>query len=149
MSDLPPKICQVCKRPLERHDVDGVTSWHHHDQDILAGHKPVPVDADPADIKGRCDFCNADGPEYILPVRSFIVGRDVHGRNLGYEGDWSCCAACAKLIDANQWSGLLRHVQRVWEEAHGVPAPADKILGWQQLWRALRKNIGGSIRPIK
>jgi hypothetical protein len=128
--------------------LDGVTSWHHHDQDMLGGHKPVPIDATADEVAGRCDFCNTAAPEFVLPARSFVLGRDAHGRAQGMDGDWSCCAECAGLIDRNQWTGLLRHVQRVWEEQHGVPVPPEKALGWQHLWRALRRNISGSIRPI-
>lgn len=148
MSDIPPTVCRVCKRPLARHTIKGVTSWHHHDVDILGGHKPDPVPAAEAGVAGRCDFCSSADPQFILPAHSFIAGVDAHGRAQGLDGNWACCEACAKFIDTNNWTGLARHVQRVWETAHGVPMPPEKDISNRHLWRLLRKHISGSIRPI-
>ncbi len=146
----PPKVCKVCRRPLERKIEAGTgsESWHHHDQDMLSGHKPIPADADTVDVRSRCDFCNSDlGEEmWVLPCRDFIAGvHPVTGQNQGYAGDWSACGTCAPLIDKNQWNALLRRVQKGWEDDHGVPAPAEKVTGWRVLYRLLRKNISGSI----
>lgn len=150
MSDTPPMVCRVCKRALERHEVKGETSWHHHDQDILLGHAPVPVTPEEAGLVGRCDFCNTDNPGFILPARPFILGRDQLGRAQGFDENWSCCEACAKLIDQNNWSRLGRRREEVWKEQHGgLDMPEDKVLAYRHLWRALRKNISGSIRPMQ
>lgn len=143
-------VCRICKRALEHHiDKSGAESWHHHEQDILAGHKPIPATQEEVDIIGRCDFCNQDlgAEKYILPARDFVAGVDPRsGRDIGYAGDWMACGTCAPLIDGNRWSALLRRVKACWEADHGVPAPEAKKVGWAHLYRLLRKNISGSLR---
>lgn len=150
---LPAKVCKVCKRALARIvDGAGVESWDHYPQDSLSGHKAVPVEAEVGKLRGRCDFCNTDiGSElWILPVSDFLAGRHpVTGQMQGYEGDWSACAECAPLIDGNRWSALVRRVQQVWEEAHGVKAPPVTVTGWGQLYRLVRKNTRGSIYKVE
>jgi hypothetical protein len=147
-------VCKVCGRALERHIAKGTgeESWNHHEQDSLSGHKPVPVPGDSGYLKGRCDFCNDDlgAEKFTLPVRDFIAGRNpVNGKMQGYEGDWMACGNCALLIDGNQWSALIRRVQFRWEKDHQMPAPEDKKTGWAHLYRLVRRNISGSLRPIE
>jgi hypothetical protein len=85
---------------------------------------------------------------FVLPVADFLAGRNpVTGKMQGYEGDWMACATCAPLIDANQWNALLRRVQEAWEKDHGMDAPEDKKTGWRVLYRLLRRNITGALRP--
>lgn len=146
----PPKVCKECRRPLEFHIEAGTgeTSWHHHNQDMLGGHKPIPVDAGESEVKGRCDFCNSDlaGEVWILPCHDFVAGRNpINGKMQGYAGEWSACGICAPMIDGNRWNRLLERVQEAWEADHGVPAPEDKRTGWAHLYRLLRRNISGSI----
>jgi hypothetical protein len=151
---MPPMVCKTCKRPLERHVQKGTgeETWEHHQQDSLAGHKPVPVSPEDGKIHGRCDFCNDDlvSEKFVLPVSDFIAGRNpINGKLQGYEGDWMACGICAGLIDSNQWSALIRRVQYRWEKDHGMPAPEDKKTGWSVLYRLLRRNITGSLRPAE
>ncbi|MDX3260770.1 hypothetical protein PV336_16235 [Streptomyces sp. MI02-2A] len=146
----PAKVCRTCRRALERkvEAGTGAESWHHHNQDIMSGHKPIPVDADKVDMLGRCDFCNSDlGEEvWVLPCRDFIAGiNPLTGQNQGYAGDWAACGTCAPLVDKNQWNALLRRVQKGWEDDHGIPAPEEKVTAWRVLYRLLRKNIKGAI----
>jgi hypothetical protein len=150
----PPKICKVCKRPLEFHIEKGTgeTSWHHHNQDMLGGHKPIPVDAGESEVKGRCDFCNEEvtGDRWELPANDFVAGvNPLNGKMQGYAGAWSACAVCAQLVERNAWNRLLERVQETWEADHGIPAPEDKKTGWRVLYRLLRKNISGSLRKVE
>jgi hypothetical protein len=146
-------VCQVCKRALERNVAKGTgeETWEHHEQDSLSGHKAVPVPSTTGNLQGRCDFCNQDlGSEFfILPVRDFLAGRNpVTGKMQGYEGDWMACGTCAPLLDGNQWTALLRRVQKCWEEDHGLPAPENKKTNWALLYRLLRRNITGALRKV-
>jgi hypothetical protein len=147
-------VCKVCKRPLERNLAKDTLeeTWEHHEQDSLSGHKAVPVEPEVGKVQGRCDFCNQDlgAEKFILPVSDFLAGRSpTTGKMQGYEGDWMACGTCAPLIDANQWTALLRRVQRSWEQDHGMPAPEDKKTGWAVLYRMLRRNIAGALRPAE
>lgn len=151
---LPAMVCTVCGRALERNvkKSTGEESWEHHKQDSLSGHKPVPVPGEVGNLKGRCDFCNEDlgSEKFTLPVRDFLAGRSpVTGAMQGYEGDWMACGFCAELIDGNRWTALQRHVQECWEKVHGLPAPEDKKTGWSVLFRMVRRNISGSLRPVE
>lgn len=150
----PPLVCKTCKRPLERHVAAGTgeESWRHHEQDSLSGHKAIPVEPEDGKVHGRCDFCNQDlgAEKFVLPVADFVAGRHpVSGKMQGYEGDWMACGNCALLIDTNQWSALLRRVQHYWEQDHGMAAPPDKKTGWAHLYRLLRRNIIGALRPAE
>jgi hypothetical protein len=127
-------VCKECRRPLEKLEERGTgnLSWDHHEQDRLQGHKAVPVAPDDAEVRGRCDFCNTDAPAFVLPVHDFIAGK-----------------ACAELIERNAWTGLHRRVQECWEARHGIPEPALKKASRSHLWRLLRRNIAGSLRPLQ
>jgi hypothetical protein len=145
-------VCKECRRPLEKLEERGTgnLSWDHHEQDRLQGHKAVPVVADDNEVRGRCDFCNTDAPAFVLPVHDFIAGKDPRtGKDQAFEGDWAACAACAELIERNAWTGLHRRVQECWEARHGIPEPALKKASRSHLWRLLRRNIAGSLRPLQ
>lgn len=143
------KICKICRRVLETTTRNGETVWAHHAQDSLTDHPATPVD--PADFspRGRCDFCNDDGPSFVLPAREFIIGRDMErDADVGSHGDWSACTPCAVLIEGNRWSALVRRVKERWEAAHGVPQPDHLMTANTRLYRMLRSNITGSLRPL-
>jgi hypothetical protein len=147
-------VCKTCKRPLERNVARGTgeVTWEHHEQDSLSGHKAIPVDPEDGKVKGRCDFCNQDlgAEKFLLPVRDFIAGTNpITGKLQGYEGDWMACGTCAPLIDGNRWNVLLIRVQQCWEQDHGMDAPEDKKTGWRVLYRLLRRNITGALRPVE
>jgi hypothetical protein len=151
VSDVPSVICKVCGRPLAR--VTQISTgdevrWEHFEQDQLQGHKPVPVDPAEGKLRGRCDFCNAEGPEYVLPVRDFTAGRRPDGMMQAYYGNWAACSSCAQLIERNAWTSLMHRRVARWEEEHGIPAPPDKKAAWAHLWRLMRRHIAGSIKPI-
>lgn len=147
----PPMICKTCKRPLARDVSDaGEETWVHHEQDSLSGHKAIPIDPEIGKVNGRCDFCNRDlgSEKFVLPVADFMAGRDlVTGKMQGYSGDWMACEICASLIEANQWTALLRRIQQLWEQSHGMAAPEPLKDGWRRLHRLLRRNIIGALRP--
>jgi hypothetical protein len=146
-------VCKICHRALAFIKAkDGSESWEHFAQDSLVGHKAVPVNAKTGKLLGRCDFCNTDLETEIwfLPVSEFLAGIDPRtGRMQAYKDDWAACPDCAPLIDANQWSALARRTQTVWEAAHAVPAPQDRITGWRHLQRLVRRNISGSLYRVE
>jgi hypothetical protein len=146
-------VCKVCHRALAFiKDKGGSESWDHFAQDRLSGHKAVPVDAKTGKLLGRCDFCNTDLDTEIwfLPVSDFLAGTDpVTGRMQAYKDDWSACPDCAPLIERNQWTGLARRTQQVWEAAHGVPAPPNRITGWRHVQRLVRRNIRGTLYRVE
>jgi hypothetical protein len=55
-------------------------------------------------------------------------------------GNWAACAPCANLIETDRWDELLLR--------YGA-APMDVQAAVWTLWKALRANITGSIRPLR
>lgn len=133
-------VCEVCRRVLDFHEHEG---YRHTIGDADADHAPVPIPAIEVDeIAGRCDFCYADGPEFVIPARDFEVVP-------GHEslGDWAACATCADLIGSDQWSRLVRRASEGYEQRHG-PMDAQVAASLPRLYRLLRKNMSGSPRRM-
>jgi hypothetical protein len=144
------KACAVCARILDRFEPGDGTApyWRHTPQDggELADHLPVPVDAADIHTEYRCDFCNTDESAYILPVRTFEAPGLTMSR-YNSAGDWSACLGCGRLIELNQWSGLLRRVKKSWEGRHG-PMPREIEQSLSSLYRLIRKNQSGGLHPF-
>lgn len=145
----PPKerhICAVCGRVLDYWEGPSGEGWRHsfaaRDPEEL-DHEPVPVPVSqaPEQLRERCDFCYTDQANWIVPTRDFSYVTSVS------VGNWAACDACAELIGRNDWNGLLRRVEEHWNAARGVPMDdlTRKIL--RKLYRELRKNIYGSVKP--
>lgn len=132
-------ICAVCRRVLNMRGTSttGFTFMHTM-QDAAVDHEPQPIPAPDGYREGRCDFCNTDHPVSVLPVRDFAFpgGIDMS------RGDWAACPACGELIDANRWVGL---IERVAELRSMGPVERSAVA---RLYRVVRKNIAGSLRPI-
>jgi len=142
-----PMICKVCRNALSLHiNVESGASWHHEfvDQALDFDHAVEPIDA-PDDWRGRCDFCTAGVPEFVLPVRAFSFP-DMPER-MSSE-DWAACAQCAELLDRNSWNGILRRAMISHEIRHGVPLSSDQVQLLSAMYRKLRKNVTGSLRRI-
>jgi hypothetical protein len=141
------RVCAVCGRVLDRKD----DRWFHGlataDDPDVKDHPAIAVldsDVPLAHIRAKCDFCFADDPEYILPARTF----EVPGGFGGSDGDWAPCGACADLIDRNDWNGLLRRAVAGYEVRNHVVLGETETRALASLYRRLRKNITGSIRPV-
>ncbi len=50
-----------------------------------------------------CDFCSVSEIFHVYPVRDYHA---VFSRAISTEG-WAACKACAQMIDAEQWHGLV------------------------------------------
>jgi hypothetical protein len=141
------RACAVCARILNSWtDADtGEVIYDHTPQDGAVDHPAMPVEPAAIHTEYRCDFCNEDESAFILPVRDFLLP----GTANAHSGtDWSACNPCAALIDLNQWSALKRRCEAVWRFRHGVDMDATRKQGLTILWRAMRKNISGSLRPF-
>lgn len=123
--------CAVCGRVLDHHSNLG---WAHTLQDRRKeDHVAVPVPASALQIRGRCDFCNADDPTWAVPCRTFTV---IPGHPL--QGDWAACDTCVTYVNQGDWDGLSRHA---------APSP-DHVGILQVLYVALAANITGRPTPI-
>lgn len=147
----PPKIrhaCAVCGRVLDYFEgADGTEGWRHgmaapEEDDHIA----VPVPADEIQVRGRCDFCYADEAAWRLPAREvrFEIPGFMGG---GMDADWAACDGCAKLIERNQWNGVYRRFEESWVARHGS-IPDQIAVEVKRLWRLLRANITGPLRPL-
>lgn len=144
-TDPPQRTCAVCARVLNVYtDKNGADHWIHGLGEEL-DHPAIPVEQDQVHTAYRCDFCYVDGIAWVVPVRTFRLPDAEHAAS---EGDWSACADCGPLIDSNRWTALLRRVIGLWEEHHGVAMPEAHQRSLGVLYRALRKNMTGSLRPF-
>jgi hypothetical protein len=150
------KVCAVCARVLSLlEDPDGNETWVHGIQDD--DHLPVPVEPDDVLAEYRCDFCNMDESTYRLPVRPFPLpfARNIM-EALNEAGapdhmsgqDWATCNTCARYIELNQWSAVLRRAVVQWEKTHGRILPEIRT-HLASLHRSVRKNITGSLVPFE
>jgi hypothetical protein len=146
------RVCAVCGRVLDEHVTlgdkgdKGSVVWFHGiaslDEADVQDHPAIPVRVDevPAGhIRPRCDFCFADDPAFVLPVKSFIY------LGVGSKGNWAACGNCAQHITRNDWKGLLRRAVVGFKARHqeGLePAAVNSLRG---MYRELRKNVTGSL----
>lgn len=134
-------VCRTCKRVL---DEDSRLGFRHTVQDASTDHEADPVPyAEMFDVKGRCDFCNLDHPDFVLPVRDYLVAPGHMN-----QGDWAACTPCAALIERDQWSALIRRVVTLTLEHHPERDSREVEVGVNRVYRLLRKNIAGSLRPL-
>lgn len=143
MSDTGIMICAVCRRVLDRYaDEDGMGYRHTVQDQRIAIHAPQPIPMPDDYREGRCDFCNLDQMAFALPVRDFQPpGLSGHMSM----GDWAACLDCARLIDGNRWTDLVTRVISIREGQFGETT--DPV-HYNRLYRAVRKNISGSLRPL-
>ena len=145
-SDPDARVCGVCGRVLDHvtfPDGSRPNFWRHTQADQPEDHQPVPVLPGEVPTRGRCDFCQAEDPTWVLPARDF----DLVGLPTGSKGDWAACDTCANLISMDRWNALLARAVASWEERHGKDSIAPVFMG--RLYRTLRKNITGAIRPLE
>lgn len=146
--------CAVCGRVLDYWEkADGTSGWRHS---IAApaedDHIAVPVPADQIQVRARCDFCYSDEVAWVVPAREIrfeVIGSPqppIGGG--GMDADWAACDPCSKLIDGNRWNALLERVKRSWEDRHGPMSPEVEA-ELKKLYRVLRKNITGALRPVE
>lgn len=136
-------MCRVCHRTLDmRTDETGVT--YLHPIAAPADHEPVPVAPD-AEWRVLCDFCAAEGAAFTLPVRDFTDRRTgAHS-----SGDWAACAGCARLIERDEWTALVRRVALAFERRNAVVAGEGIRQHLQALYRTLRAAIAGPLRAFE
>jgi hypothetical protein len=134
----------VCGRTLA---YSGSRGHFHSVQDEPADHLPVPVPYEELgeQFRGRCDFCNDELPEFVLPVRDFILDID---RGQGSTADWAACRECATMLERDDWNGVRRRSMAKWQDKHGDYGAPDRERLINRLYRQVRKNITGAIKPL-
>lgn len=138
--DPEPFVCGVCGRVLDHES--GVGYIHSVRDRASADHEVEPVrQSEALVVAGRCDFCYRDYPEWVVPAAEF----EVLPGHLS-TGDWAACGGCAALVESNQWSALVRRAQVGWEARNG-PMPDQVLSSLPRLYRLLRKNIVGTLKP--
>lgn len=147
MTDEQVWVCQACHHTLELYtDTEGFT-FRHTVQDA-DDHVVIPTLAD-GDMAPRCDFCNIDEAAYWLPVRDFEMLRMPEDEPIHQStGSWSACTECARLIETNRWSALVRRHGALAAEQRGEPLPDDVLAAVAAMYRKLRKHISGPLKPV-
>jgi hypothetical protein len=146
MTEPEKRSCAVCARVLHALETtDRGVTWIHSLQDQPEDHIPIPVEPHEVRTAYRCDFCAVDESVYVVGARPFPMPGTP---NTMSSTDWSACAPCAALVEANQWSALARRVMASWEARQGLPMPEHAITAIRAMYRALRKNLTGTIEPL-
>jgi len=137
-SNVPIRACAVCARILDH--ADGAGYMHM----ISDGHVVVPVVPSEIRTDYRCDFCTAPHPTWVLPADSFKVA----GIPAGSDGGWSACEACADLLRADDWAGLVRRAIREYAVWAGHPMLAESRMFLAQTYRRLSSKVSGPLERI-
>lgn len=147
-ADGPAKVCGVCARVLDHFIGRDGSGTFIHSRDFIgeeADHPAVPVDPDEVQYIGRCDFCDADHPRWVLPVADFVVANDlIPDTTQTSDGGWAACDACKILLDRNAWNVLIRNAQARIDPPY--PEVKERMAG---LYRRLRKNVTGAPKLIE
>lgn len=137
------RVCGVCGRVLSYWEGRG---WMHAFCDLRdEDHPAVPVQPEDIEFIGRCDFCQADHPTFVVPCRPFEL--EILPQH-GSTADWAACEVCARLVDAGHWAKLRRRAIRAFERVAGEPVQPEVEHAIKLLYAQLRENIEGSSRPL-
>lgn len=134
------RACAVCARMLDYFQATdgGESGWQHGFVDSPADHLAVPVEPGQIHTRGRCDFCSAESPTWMIPARDF------HAVGASYsDGGWGACEACKTLVDGDRWNTLIARVMTACD------LPPDAVTHLRRLYRALRANITGAPTPLE
>lgn len=145
--EFPIRICETCRKVLDiRATAFGVT-YEHTIQD-KDDHPVIPVIPPEGWSQGRCDFCNADHPEYVLPVRDFTAPVPDLVNEHTSVGDWAACRRCADLIRLGNWLALERQAIGRLQDLAPVKLTSKEKEPIRKLYRMIRQNVTGPLRPI-
>jgi hypothetical protein len=82
------------------------------------GHEALPVEGNPVDADGGCDFCYAPDPRWVFVPRKPIVVHDPSdGTEADYSSPWSCCDGCLPAVKSKN---LTRMVDRAIASSHSA-----------------------------
>ena len=141
--------CAVCRRPLNRFDLDGQVHWLHAGAGTgAADHPAQPVPADQiTQLLQVCDFCCDPDPVWLYrtpPLTLQLLTDDGELRN--QLGDrWLACGPCADLIDADDGRGLLHRAQT--GPAAGANPPSAEVGAIQAAFLRSRRPGRDRLHP--
>jgi hypothetical protein len=143
--------CAVCHRVLDwmqRSDGSG-GHWVHTAQDRSnQDHEPVWAPED-AQTEYRCDFCNLNGPTFILPCSDFRIPGPTKQHSVG---EWLACGTCAPMVSNGEWTDLTERAITVSPSLSvgiqlGELKRADVREWVTAMYRELRQHIIGPLGP--
>ena len=142
------KMCAVCGQILDKIERSGQVGWGHAGE--LSGrsdHIAVPIDYDESVLVSLCDFCGDKVPldkRHYLPVADFRVAflRDAQGDEIRNSGGYNCCGHCAYLVNLDDWNRLIGRFMHLHPNVN-----SNTLTGITLLWRVVRENITGPVRP--
>lgn len=90
----------------------------------------------------RCDFCNAENPQWSCPCGDSISvayskdsGRKLYSQN--NVGEWLACDDCVRHVAAKSPRELAKHCTRKWFARRDQPAPLEHSVEFQELLRII------------
>ncbi len=145
------RACAVCARVLDYvqpgPDSDAGDRWKHpmDGTRFAPDHFAVPVEVDQVKVEGKCDFCFAAHPQFEVPAADFFIP-GLPGE--ASRGSWAACVDCARLLQTRNWDGLFTRAVAAHERQHILTMDRQAQRALRQLYRALRQNIVGDVRPL-
>jgi hypothetical protein len=100
------------------------------------------VDAAKIQVNGKCDFCFANDPGWVLPTESF----ETAGR-WGSDGDWAACDSCAEHLANDDWCGLFTRAVLSWESRH-CRMSHRQAEGLRSLYEQVARHRFGPLRRL-
>lgn len=120
----------MCREPLgyyvliDSRDGAHTGEWRHGH---VADHAAVPVPRqETIQVNVICDFCSspspAGAPSWIYPTAAFAGGSTDDLAHIRDDGDgWGACDRCARLIEADNYEGLLTRAASILARRNAVP----------------------------
>jgi hypothetical protein len=153
MRDTKARVCAVCARVLDYKEpgTAGILGPDHAEEGWLHLHNPdghlaVPVMPDEVKVNGFCDFCSDPAPSLELPARDFKL--PVAAGGTASRGHWSCCGACAVLIEKDEWDRIVERAMQTFARINGVRPNRTARRATEALYDELRKHVTGPVRPL-
>jgi hypothetical protein len=142
--------CAVCHRVLdwvvERDGSNG--RWVHTFQDRQhEDHQPVWMPENP-ETEYRCDFCNVNGPTFVLPCSDFPY--PIPGAIS--TGEWLACGTCGELISQGKWNELVERAITIspsvaYQIREGLMNRQQSRELITKIYRLVRQHVIGPLEP--
>jgi hypothetical protein len=147
--------CAVCGRVLnawvpvlaDGTVLDSQTDYRHGLAELPEDHLPVPVPY--GDLgqnqRGKCDFCAAEDPGWVVPVRTFTVdyGPGVDRPDDLSVANWAACDTCVRYIRKDRWDWLAEHVGQQIGAQFSLATRDEVLARIARLHQQVRQNMRG------
>ena len=93
-----------------------------------------------------CDFCSDPNPEWAFPAKDFEMQGGPHAG--GFQGGWTACEPCKRLIDRNDYKGLAKRSAEKFVDRPAGLSIDHLIPSMRKLHERFRQNRTGPPRRL-